>query len=208
MHCASATAHTAVDGAGVQTTALPHASAGAISSAGIVYGQFQGLITPTTPRGRRTSITRLPGENELGSSPPSRLASSAAIRQYSTSSSTSSNASARSGLPWSSVSVRASSSRRDSMMSPTACIFAARSNAVSRAQPSAALARRGDRAAGVVAVALRDRADQLAGRRAGRLERLAAGAGLPVAADEHLLCGARRHGPAPPGLPSLTQLDN
>ena len=36
MHCASATAHTAVDGAGVHTTALPHASAGAISSAGIV----------------------------------------------------------------------------------------------------------------------------------------------------------------------------
>ena len=80
---------------------------GAISSAGIVYGQFHGLITPTTPRGRRASITRLPGENEFGSSPPRRLASSAAIRQYSTSSSTSSNASARSGLPWSSVSVRA-----------------------------------------------------------------------------------------------------
>jgi len=29
-------AHTAVDGAGVQTTVLPHASAGAMSSAGIV----------------------------------------------------------------------------------------------------------------------------------------------------------------------------
>ena len=138
MHSASATAHTAVDGAGVHTTALPHASAGAISSAGIVYGQFHGLITPTTPRGRRTSITRLPGENEFGSSPPRRLASSAAIRQYSTSSATSSNASARSGLPWSSVSVRASSSRRASIRSPIACILAARSNAVSRAQPSAA----------------------------------------------------------------------
>ncbi len=36
MQRASATAQTAVDGAGVQTTALPHASAGATSSAGIV----------------------------------------------------------------------------------------------------------------------------------------------------------------------------
>ena len=77
-------------GAGVHTTVLPHASAGASSSAGIVYGQFHGVITPTTPRARRTSSTRLLGENEFGSSPPSRLASSAAIRQYSTSSSTSS----------------------------------------------------------------------------------------------------------------------
>src|SRR5580692_9897720 len=92
MHSASAPAHTAVDGAGVQTTALPDASAGATSSAGIVYGQFQGLITPITPRARRTSITRLPAVNEFGSSPPSRLQSSAASRQYSTSSSTSSTA--------------------------------------------------------------------------------------------------------------------
>ena len=90
MHCASANADRAVVGAGVQTTALPLASAGATSSAGIVYGQFHGLITPTTPRGRRCSSTFLPGENELGSSPPSRLPSSAAARQYSTSSSTSS----------------------------------------------------------------------------------------------------------------------
>jgi hypothetical protein len=81
MQRARATAQTAVDGAGVHTTALPHASAGAISSAGIVYGPVQGLITPTTPSGLRTSMTRLPGENELGSSPPRRLASSAAIRQ-------------------------------------------------------------------------------------------------------------------------------
>ena len=90
MHSASATAQTAVDGAGVHTTVLPHPSAGAISSAGIVYGQFHGLMIPATPRARRISITRLPGENEFGSSPPRRLASSAAIRQYSISSSTSS----------------------------------------------------------------------------------------------------------------------
>jgi hypothetical protein len=87
---ARATADTAVDGAGVQTTVFPLASAGAMSSAGIVYGQFHGVITPTTPRGRRTSSARLPVLAELGSSPPSRLPSSAAIRQYVTSSSTSS----------------------------------------------------------------------------------------------------------------------
>ena len=57
------------------------ASAGAISSAGIVYGQFQGVITPITPRGRRTSSTRFPGVNELASRPSSRLPSSAAFRQ-------------------------------------------------------------------------------------------------------------------------------
>jgi len=53
MHSASFTAHTEVDEAGVQTTAFPAASAGAMSSAGIVYGQFHGVMTPTTPRGTR-----------------------------------------------------------------------------------------------------------------------------------------------------------
>ena len=81
-HSARAIAATAVDEAGVQTTVLPEASAGAISSAGIVYGQFQGVITPITPRGRRTSSTRLPGVNELASRPSSRFPSSAAFRQY------------------------------------------------------------------------------------------------------------------------------
>jgi hypothetical protein len=36
MHSASRPEHTAVEGAGVQTTQLPHASAGASTSAGIV----------------------------------------------------------------------------------------------------------------------------------------------------------------------------
>ena len=53
MHSASLTEHIAVEDAGVQTTALPAASAGAMSSAGIVYGQFHGVITPMTPRGTR-----------------------------------------------------------------------------------------------------------------------------------------------------------
>ena len=50
---ASATEHHDVNRAGFQTTVLPAASAGAISSAGIVYGQFQGVMTPTTPFGTR-----------------------------------------------------------------------------------------------------------------------------------------------------------
>ena len=53
MHSASFTAQTDVDGAGTQTTAFPAASAGAMSSAGMVYGQFHGVMTPTTPRGTR-----------------------------------------------------------------------------------------------------------------------------------------------------------
>ena len=78
---ASSIAVTAVVDAGVHTTVFPDASAGAISSAGIVYGQFHGVITPITPRALRTSNTRLPGENEFASRPSSRFASSAAIRQ-------------------------------------------------------------------------------------------------------------------------------
>ena len=50
-----------------------------------------------------------------------------------------------------------------------------------------------DRALSVAAVALRNGRDHLAGRRACRLERLAAGARLPASPDEHLLGGLRRH---------------
>src|SRR2546425_5399007 len=46
MHSISATEITLVDDAGVQTTVLPAASAGAMSSAAIVSGQFHGVITP------------------------------------------------------------------------------------------------------------------------------------------------------------------
>src|SRR5918998_202524 len=53
MHSASLTAQIEVVGAGVQTTAFPQASAGATASAAMVYGQFHGVITPTTPRGTR-----------------------------------------------------------------------------------------------------------------------------------------------------------
>ena len=90
MTSASTAQQAVVVGAGTQTTALPAASAGANSSAPIVYGQFHGLITPTTPSGTRAVITRRPAEVDGGSAPSSRLASAAAIRKYSASSSTSS----------------------------------------------------------------------------------------------------------------------
>src|SRR4051794_34148737 len=39
--------------AGLSTTALPYASAGAAFHNGIANGKFQGVISPATPRGRR-----------------------------------------------------------------------------------------------------------------------------------------------------------
>ena len=81
MHSASFTEQTEVEEAGVQTTALPAASAGAISSAGIVYGQFQGVMTPTTPRGTRYARIRFVASTEGGIEPASRVASAAAMRQ-------------------------------------------------------------------------------------------------------------------------------
>jgi hypothetical protein len=83
----------------------------------------------------------LDASTDGGIKPSSRRASPAAIRQYSTSSSTSANASVRSGLPWSSVSARARSSRRSSMIAATRSIAAARSKAEREAHaPAAALA--------------------------------------------------------------------
>jgi len=78
-----------------------------------------------------------PGVTLFGRRPSRRLPSSAAFRQYCTSSSTSSLAS-EIGLPWSSVSVCASGSRRDSTTSATRCSAPARSNGVRRAHASAA----------------------------------------------------------------------
>ena len=82
--------HAVVDGAGTQTTVFPAAIAGAKISAPIVYGQFHGLTTPTTPSGTRSTRIRRPAETEAGLPPARRLASSPAIVKYTASSSTSS----------------------------------------------------------------------------------------------------------------------
>ena len=71
----------AVVGAASHTTVLPAASAGANSSAAIVYGQFQGTMMPATPSGTRWSSTRRPGSTDGGSRPSRRTASAAAMRR-------------------------------------------------------------------------------------------------------------------------------
>src|SRR5690242_17212293 len=134
MISASSAQHAEVLGAGTQITALPAAMAGANNSAPIVYGQFHGLMTPTTPSGTRSVSTRRDAEVDGGAPPGRRIASSAAIRKYPASSATSSRASAASGLPWSSVSARARSSACVSIAAATAWQQAARSNAGSAAQ--------------------------------------------------------------------------
>ena len=78
---ASSAEQALVVGAASHTTLLPAASAGANSSAAIVYGQFHGTITATTPRGTRWSCTRRLGSTDGGSRPSSRTASSAAMRR-------------------------------------------------------------------------------------------------------------------------------
>ncbi len=134
MISASSAQHAEVVGAGTQTTVLPAAMAGANSSAPIVYGQFHGLMTPTTPSGTDIVSTRRDAEVDGGAPPGRRIASSAAIRKYSASSVTSSRASAASGLPWSSASSRARSSARSSITAATTRQQAARSKADSAAQ--------------------------------------------------------------------------
>jgi hypothetical protein len=89
-HSARSPEQTTVEGAGVQTTVLPTASAGATISAGIVYGQFHGVTTATGPSARRISSTRLPGDELGGIEPSRRTPSSAAPRHMAISSSTSS----------------------------------------------------------------------------------------------------------------------
>src|SRR5215831_4608422 len=90
MISVSSAQHAVVLGAGTQTTVLPAASAGAKISAPIVYGQFHGLTTPTTPSGTRLTRTRRSADTDGGRPPSFRLASSPAIRKYRASSSTSS----------------------------------------------------------------------------------------------------------------------
>ncbi len=90
MTSASRAQQAVVVGAGTQTTVLPAASAGAKISAPIVYGQFHGLTTPTTPSGTRAASTRRSAEVDAGSAPATRMASCAAIVKYAASSSTSS----------------------------------------------------------------------------------------------------------------------
>lgn len=57
---------TGVSLAGFSTTALPSASAGATERADSCIGKFHGLITVTTPRGRRYTRFSLPSIRAAG----------------------------------------------------------------------------------------------------------------------------------------------
>ena len=63
--------------AGLNTTVLPKASAGAIFQAGMAMGKFHGQIRPTTPSGSRVSITSTPGRTDAIATPSTRSASCA-----------------------------------------------------------------------------------------------------------------------------------
>ena len=52
----SASAHAGASGEAFHTQAFPYASAGASFHAGIASGKFHGVISPTTPRGRRRDM--------------------------------------------------------------------------------------------------------------------------------------------------------
>src|SRR5262249_58620346 len=58
---ASAAAVAGVGPAGLITTVLPNASAGADFHEGIAIGKFQGVINPNTPTGSRDVLTSTPG---------------------------------------------------------------------------------------------------------------------------------------------------
>ena len=65
----SAQAQPGVHCAGLNTTVLPNASAGAIFHAGIAIGKFHGVISPTTPIGSRVISTSTPGRTDGSFSP-------------------------------------------------------------------------------------------------------------------------------------------
>src|SRR2546421_11684766 len=58
--------------AGLNTTQLPYASAGAIFQAGIAIGKFHGVIRPTTPIGSRGTSTLMPRRTHGMISPAGR----------------------------------------------------------------------------------------------------------------------------------------
>src|SRR5437773_2741752 len=113
---AIASAVSGVADAGLRTTVHPAARAGAILRVTIVAGKFHGVTAATGPTGWRNTQYRFPGWGEGIHSPVIRRASSANQPKYPRENWTSFFASSN-GLPFSSVTSRASSSRRSSMSS-------------------------------------------------------------------------------------------
>jgi hypothetical protein len=113
---AMASAVNGVAEAGLSTTVQPAASAGAILRVTIVAGKFHGVTAATGPIGWRSTQYRFPAWGEGIHSPVIRRASSANQPKYPSENWTSFFASSY-GLPFSSVTSRASSSRRSCMSS-------------------------------------------------------------------------------------------
>ena len=169
MHSASLMAQMAVLGAGAHTTALPLASAGASHFS-------RHFIRPIPGGDDADHAARHAAAKTLACWrpprpacwPSSRLPSAAAILKYSMTSSTSTYASACSGLPWSSVSICASASRAAldhvgdrGAASPRARSAVSRGPAVGRAARRRRCARRASSRS-----PCDDRAERLARRRA------------------------------------------
>ena len=63
--------------AGLNTTALPKARAGAIFQAAVAMGKFHGVMMPTTPTGSRCTSMSIPARTEAAVSPIWRSTSAA-----------------------------------------------------------------------------------------------------------------------------------
>lgn len=124
--------------AGLKTTQLPQARAGAIFQAGMAMGKFQGVMRPTTPMASRVTSTPTPGRTEGRLSPPGRRASPAKNLKMLPARATSPMASGR-VLPSSRASRSPSSARRARISVPTASRISKRCCGVDRLQAGKAV---------------------------------------------------------------------
>src|SRR5688572_516273 len=70
-------AESGVNSDGLNTTVLPHTSAGTIFHDGIAMGKFQGVMIEQTPSGWRIDIANLSGSSDGTVCPDKRLPSAA-----------------------------------------------------------------------------------------------------------------------------------
>ena len=133
MISAKADAVAGTSSAGLSTTQLPNARAGAVFQAGIAIGKFHGQIIPTTPTGSRVISMSTPGRTEASLSPVSRNASPEKNRKI-CAARTVSPIPSTSGLPSSRERMAPISSLRASSSSPTRLRMSWRSCGVLRDQ--------------------------------------------------------------------------
>ncbi len=124
--------------AGLKTTQLPKASAGAIFQAGMASGKFHGVTAATTPTGSRVTSISMPGRTESSRSPDWRSASPAKYLKMAPARPASPMPSAI-GLPCSRASSRPSSSLRARISVPARSRMSNRCCGVVCDQPSNAV---------------------------------------------------------------------